>query len=185
MKLNPSPQILYTLLPDNSNHKLPEIILLNNYFSEMSNHHKELQDKLIIELLDLIEQSVECKLKIERSNNDGHLSMAKTRYCQGTQTVAESKLPTENSVGFNALRTVELAAVDGQEFQLKTNSVNKDSGFVDPIKWFGILVPRSLQMAQQSFIKSLDYVIEAANIQLKLQRNITNLLALRIAGEVE
>lgn len=145
----------------------------------MSSHNKELQDKLIIELLDLIEQSVKCKLNIEQSNNDGSLSMAKARYCQGAQSVAESKLPTENSAEFNALRTVQLNETSGQEFQLQSHAVEKETGFIDPLKWFGILVPRSLQTAQQSFIKSLELVVEAANVHLKLQRTITNILALR------
>lgn len=144
-----------------------------------TNHHKELQDKLLIDLLDLIEQSVKCKLNIEHSNNDGHLHFAKTRYCQGSQTVAVSKLPTDNSAEFNALRTVEISSDNDKTLQLKSNEIDKETGFIDPLKWFGILVPRSLQMAQQSFIKSLDYVIEAANIQLKLQKTIRNILALR------
>lgn len=144
-----------------------------------SNHRKELQDKLLIDMLDLIEQSVKCKLHIEHSSNDGHLLVAKTRYCQGSQTVALSKLPTENSAEFNALRTVEKSNENDDQLQLKSNEIDKESGFVDPLKWFGILVPRSLQTAQQSFIKSLDYVIEAANIQFKLQKTIRNILALR------
>lgn len=154
-------------------------------FSKMLSQHMELQDKLIIDLLDLIEQSVRCKLNIEQSNNDGNLLMAKARYCQGSQSVAESKLPTENSAEFQALRTVETANSDGQNFELKTNTVDKDNGFIDPIKWFGILVPRSLQQAQLSFIRSLEYVIEAANVHMKLQKTINNLLALRNASKVD
>lgn len=147
--------------------------------SKMSNHHKELEDKLLIELLDLVEQSVISKLNIEQSNNNGQLWMAKARYCQGPQSVAESKLPTENSAEFSALRTVELTDNSDQSFNMQTAVVDKSTGFVDPLKWFGILVPRSLQVAQQTFIKSLDFVIEAANLQLKLQKTISNLLALR------
>jgi len=147
----------------------------------MSSHHKELQDKLTIELLDLIEQSVKCKLNIEAASNGGQLHLAKARYYQGSQTVAVSKLPTENSAEFNALRTIERDSDVEHEFQLKSNPVDKDNGYVDPLKWFGILLPRSLQLAQQSFINSLEYVIEAANVHMKLQATISNILALRNA----
>lgn len=147
----------------------------------MSNQHKELQDKLIIELLDLIEQSVKCKLNIENSSNGGQLHLAKARYYQGSQTVAVSKLPTENSAEFKALRTVECGNDSDYELQLKSNPVDKDNGYVDPLKWFGILLPRSLQLAQQSFINSLEFVVEAANVHSKLQTTIINILALRKA----
>jgi len=147
----------------------------------MSSHHKELQDKLTIELLDLIEQSVKCKLNIESASNGGQLHLAKARYYQGSQTVAVSKLPTENSAEFNALRTIARANDGDHEFELKCNPMDKDNGYVDPLKWFGILLPRSLQLAQQSFINTLEYVVEAANVHAKLQRTISNILALRNA----
>lgn len=143
----------------------------------MTNHHKELQDKLLLDMLDLIEQSVKCKINIENSNNNGQLFLAKARYCQGSQTAAVSKLPTEHSAEFNALRTVELK--DDEELELQKNTVDKENGFIDPIKWFGILVPRSLQLAQEKYQSSVQFVVEAANIQLKLHKTISNMLALR------
>lgn len=166
--------------------QLQKLSVANHNFSfisstTMSSHHKELQDKLTIELFDLIEQSVKCKLNIESASNGGQLHLAKARYYQGSQTVAVSKLPTENSAEFNALRTIERDNESGGEFELKSNPVDKDNGYVDPLKWFGILLPRSLQLAQQSFINTLEYIAEAANIHMKLQTTITNILALRNA----
>lgn len=142
---------------------------------------KHLQDKLILELFDLIEQSVQCKRNIETTINNGQLLLAKSRYIQGAQSAAVSKLPTENSNEFNALKRVarpEDALGDGH-LELATYKVDKDNGFIDPLRWFGILVPRSLQTAQEQFNAALNYVVEAANINLKLNKTICSILLLR------
>lgn len=144
-------------------------------------HEKELQDKLILELFDLIEQSVQCKRNIEITTNSGQLLLAKSRYIQGAQSAAVSKLPTENSNEFNALKRT-IPPVDASEepaLALETHKVDKDNGFIDPLRWFGVLVPRSLQMAQEHFNKALNYVVESANISLKLNKTISSILLLR------
>lgn len=144
-------------------------------------HEKELQDKLILELFDLIEQSVQCKRKIEIMTNMGQLMLAKSRYIQGAQTAAVSKLPTENSNEFNALkRTIPPTdASDGLTLALETHKVDKDSGFIDPLRWFGVLVPSSLQKAQELFNKALNHVVDSANINIKLNKTISSILLLR------
>lgn len=151
----------------------------------MSAQEKELKDKLLLELLDLIEQSVNCKVNIEAATNEGQLLLAKSRYIQGTQFVCKSKLPNENSKEFNALNTVTKASDGPREdcltttnLQLDRHAVDKEAGYVDPIKWFGILVPRSLQRAQEQFIKALQYVTESANVNLRLHNTIKYLLLL-------
>lgn len=146
----------------------------------MSQLEKELQDKLLIEMLDLIEQSVLCKMNIESTTNAGQLLLAKSRYIQGPQTVSVSQLPTENSNDFNALKTVTREEGEiGDELQLSTHKVDKDNGFVDTIRWFGVLVPRSLQLAQQRFNQAIELVVECANIQTKLNNTIRYILLLR------
>lgn len=142
---------------------------------------KQLQDKLILELFNLIEQSVQCKRNIEISTNSGQLLLAKSRYIQGPQSASVSKLPTENSNEFNALKriiTTDVATEDLQ-LELETHKVDKDNGFIDPLRWFGVLVPRSLQMAQEQFNTALSYVVESANISLKLNKTISSILLLR------
>lgn len=142
---------------------------------------KELQDKLILELFHLIEQSVQCKRNIEITTNSGQLLLAKSRYIQGAQSAAVSKLPTENSNEFNAVKRIIIAdeAAENPTLELATHKVDKDNGFVDPLRWFGVLVPRSLQMAQEQFNKALNYVVESANISLKLNKTISSILLLR------
>lgn len=146
----------------------------------MSQLEKELQDKLIIDMLDLIEQSVLCKMNIEATTNDGQLLLAKSRYIQGPQTVSKSQLPTENSNDFNALKTVIRTENEiGDELQLNVHKVDKENGFVNTIRWFGVLVPRSLQLAQERFNHAIELVLENANIQTKLNRTIRYILLLR------
>lgn len=144
-------------------------------------NQNELVDKLTIEMLDLIEQQVKCKINIENLVAHGQLQIAKTRYTQGTRTVSTSQLPTENSNEFKALSTVERVQNDigDLQFQLNVENVNKDEGYIDPIKWFGILVPQSLQLAKESFKKSIVYSCECANIQSSLWRTMSNILMLK------
>ncbi|XP_031636834.1 coiled-coil domain-containing protein 115 [Contarinia nasturtii] len=146
----------------------------------MSKLEKELQDKLLINLLDLVEQSVLCKMNIETTTNAGQLLLAKSRYIQGPQTVSKSQLPTENSNEFNALKTVTRTEDEiDNKFELSVHTVDKENGFIDAIRWFGVLVPRSLQMAQEKFNQAVELVIESANIQTKLNNTIRYLLLLR------
>lgn len=146
----------------------------------MSQLEKELQDKLLIDMLDLIEQSVLCKMDIESTTNAGQLLLAKSRYIQGPQTVSGSQLPTENSNDFNALKTVTKQEGEiGDELQLNVHKVDKENGFIDTIRWFGVLVPNSLQLARQRFDKAIELVVECANIQTKLNDVIRYILLLR------
>lgn len=138
---------------------------------------KQLHDKLILELFDLIEQSVQCKRNVEVTTNSGQLLLAKSRYIQGAQSAAISKLPTENSNEFNALQRIITS--DDRHMELSTHTVDKENGFIDPLRWFGVLVPRSLQTAQEHFSKALNYVVESANINTKLNKTISSILLLR------
>lgn len=156
-------------------------IVVRSRIAENMAQEKQLQDKLILELFDLIEQSVRCKRNIEITTNSGQLLLAKSRYIQGAQSAATSKLPTENSNEFIALKRTNTPDNAPEELQLElvTHKVDKESGFIDPLRWFGVLVPRSLQMAQEHFDKALNYVVECANISLKLNTTISSILLLR------
>lgn len=146
----------------------------------MSHLEKELQDKLLIDMLDLMEQSVLCKMNIETTTNAGQLLLAKSRYIQGPQTVSKSQLPTENSNDFHAIKTVTRKEDEiDDELQLSVHRIDKENGFIDSIRWFGVLVPRSLQLAQERFNHAVELVIECANIQLKLNKTIRYILLLR------
>lgn len=139
----------------------------------MSLEKSEVLDKLIIEMISLIEQQVQCKVNLERTTNEGQLYLAKARYTQGSQTISTSQLPTENSVEFNALSRISKESEDNtilrEKLTLESSKIDKEAGFIDPMKWFGVLVPRALHQAKESFQKSLELVVEGANIQKQLQ----------------
>lgn len=152
----------------------------------MAHVEKQLQDKLFIEMLELVEQSILCKMNIETTTNAGQLLLAKSRYIQGPQTVSQTQLPTENSNDFNALKTVSRSVdddMDSDTFELNVQKVDKESGFIDTTRWFGILVPRSLHLAQERFNHAIEHVVECANIQTKLHKTIRFLLLLRNKSE--
>ncbi|XP_055679358.1 coiled-coil domain-containing protein 115 [Lutzomyia longipalpis] len=148
----------------------------------------ELMDKLTIEILDLMEDEVKLKIDIEKNSNSGNLLIAKARYIQGQQTVSASQLPTENTPEFKALMTV---GSDGQEstgdavnVALEQHRVSKEDGYIDPIKWFGILVPQSLQLARTRFVKTIELVVSCTNTQLQLNHALRQLTGLRQMKEV-
>lgn len=150
----------------------------------MAQLEKQLHDKLLIEMLDLIEQSVLCKINIETTTNAGQLLLAKSRYNQGQQTVSKAQLPTEMSNDFNALKTISRAEDETRdELQLNVHEIDKESGYLDTIRWFGVLVPRSLHSAQECFNKAIELVVECANIKYKLNKTIRYLLLLRNQSE--
>jgi hypothetical protein len=140
----------------------------------------ELMDKLYIDLFDLIEDDIKLKVNMEQTTNAGSLMLAKARYIQGTQTVSTSQLPTEESKEFNALTTLNVTETDvgQQQLLLDHHLIDKEKGFTDPMNWFGILVPQSMNMAKVQFRKATEYAVECANIQISLASTYSNILSL-------
>lgn len=141
-----------------------------------------LLDKQLLDLFDSIEQQVLCKLNIERFTIDGQLMIAKSRYTNGAQTVSIAQLPTKNSNEFNALATVTNDSEHSSTancFKINRHPVDKGSGYVEPLKWFGILTPQSLLTAQQRFQNAIEYVCECANIQVNVMQIVLNILKLK------
>lgn len=138
----------------------------------------ELMDKQYISLLDLIEKDVANKVYLEKQMSSGNLLIAKTRYLKGQQTVSANQLPGEDSAEFKALSTVEREA--GGHWSLeKKHPVDKDNGYIEPSRWFGVLVPQSLQLAKDKFRNCLFLIVEGANTRTNIQQTIRYLLQLR------
>ncbi|XP_071110226.1 coiled-coil domain-containing protein 115-like [Haliotis cracherodii] len=51
---------------------------------------------------------------------------------------------------------------------VKDESSEKKSGHVDPLKWFGVLVPQALRRSQSSFQEASGLAVTVANLKLKL-----------------
>lgn len=108
------------------------------------------------------------------------------RYAHGPNSVSMSHLPceSEDSRDFNALKTVSSGRdeknFDALVFELETHEIDKETDHVDPVKWFGILVPQSLRTAKDRFEKSLELIIESANVQQQVKKNCQLLNKLKI-----
>ncbi|XP_058823851.1 coiled-coil domain-containing protein 115 [Topomyia yanbarensis] len=134
----------------------------------------QLMDKLLIHSLELIEQEVALKTKIETITNEGQLDLAQTRYHKARNSVSSVQLPTEDYKQFSALNslTEEQDELGNTKLQLDQHQVDKDAGYIDPIRWFGILIPQTLQNARKKFTQSLNYVVECANVQIQLRNTL-------------
>lgn len=159
--------------------------------AEMSDIKDESRlDSVGLKALELMQQVIEKKMRLQELIKAGSINLAKSRYIMGNRNVSVSQLPTEDSVPFWALRKVENSysnenGIKTPVFTLlvnqplkKTKSVeaNVSEGCTedtrpssDPLHWFGVLVPQNMRVAQESFKKAVDLSIEIANLQSHLE----------------
>lgn len=135
-----------------------------------------LMDKLSLRMLELMEEEVRRKLAVERAMKNGEILLAKTRFQTGSQSVSQLQLPTEDSKEFCALTTV---AKESDQLSLEEHTVDKESGRIDPLKWFGILTPRSLAFAARNFRKATLASVDCANTHIELNQTIAALNGLK------
>lgn len=102
---------------------------------------------------------------------------------QGQNAVSTSQLPAESEDAreFKPLTTIvtKRNKEDTIEFELEKREVDKDTGHADPLNWFGILVPQALRTARDRYAKSIELVIESANVEQRLKKNYSLLGKLR------
>lgn len=95
-----------------------------------------------------------------------------------------SQLPAESddSREFNALKTITRSQndLDVLEFDLESHSIDKETDHVDPINWFGILVPQTLRTARDRYAKALELSIQSVNIEQRLKKNYQLIEKLKI-----
>lgn len=147
-------------------------------------------DKLLIDMLSLMEQKIQAQVNVEHSAKNGSIHLAKARYIMGQSSVSSIQLPTENTPEFTALTKVQKdrAQNDSLKFD-QYNLVDEDKNdetnlsSVNPIKWFGVLVPQNLHRAQSMFGKVLEYIIESLNIEKHLQETCNQISTLKSLKE--
>lgn len=130
----------------------------------------ELLDKIIVKQLHLMEEKMRCELNIESSIKNGSFNLAKSRYIMGQSSVSTSRLPTESSADFSASTVCETIEEDGVK-QLKVIENDADNT-VNPLHWFGVLVPQNLHKAKSIFQNAINFVVECVNVQLQLHSNM-------------
>ncbi|XP_028158613.1 coiled-coil domain-containing protein 115 [Ostrinia nubilalis] len=131
----------------------------------------DILDKLAIKHLHLIEEKMRCEMNIESSINNGSIHLAKSRYIMGQSSVSTARLPVENSPEFSASAVCETTPDDDGIMQFKV-AESKAENTVNPMRWFGVLVPQNLHKAQGIFQNAINYVVECVNVQLQLLDNM-------------
>ncbi|XP_063242585.1 coiled-coil domain-containing protein 115-like [Bacillus rossius redtenbacheri] len=133
-------------------------------------------DVLAVEVLELMQEQLRVKAQLSEAMKDGCLNLAKARYISGNTSISTLQLPCgEQDVSAQA----KVSLQDGQLQLVRTVPADigqLDGGAeeveraVDPLQWFGVLVPRNLRQAQSSFRGALEWAVDAANVQLRLHR---------------
>ncbi|XP_053671279.1 uncharacterized protein LOC128721542 [Anopheles nili] len=139
-----------------------------------------LMDKLLINSLDLIEQDVQLSQNIENLTTEGRIDLAHTRFTKGPHAASAVQLPTEDYKQFRALKTVSVTSDEFlaiPQMTLESHPVEADEDRIDPAAWFGILRPASLNSAREKFTRSLDSIVERANVRVTLTHYL-NLFAM-------
>lgn len=136
-----------------------------------------LLDKLVLKQLHLMEEKMQCELNIQSSINNGSIHLAKSRYIMGQSSVSITRLPTESSPDFAASTLCETIEEDNVK-QLKVVE-NTAENTVNPLRWFGVLVPQNLHKAQSIFQNTINFVVECANVQMQIQNNLNIIVLLK------
>lgn len=137
----------------------------------------DLLDKTLLQQLHLMEEKMKYELIMESNIKHGSIHLAKSRYIMGQTSVSTTRLPVENSPEFSASTVCEETVIDNNK-QLQVVE-NNDSNTVNPLHWFGILVPQNLHEAKKVFRRTIDVVVDCVNLQLRLLENMKNMEALK------
>ncbi|XP_014211643.1 coiled-coil domain-containing protein 115 [Copidosoma floridanum] len=139
----------------------------------------EALDNLAIKNLELIEEKVLLTVSLEKSIRQGHINLAKARYIRGKENVGILQIPSkEHDIKslFDLETTFRNSEEDKQEKDfphydicLKKCGEGEDEP-QNPIKWFGVLVPQSLKIAQKHFQDALYVAVRLANLQAELAK---------------
>ncbi|XP_041377824.1 coiled-coil domain-containing protein 115-like [Gigantopelta aegis] len=113
------------------------------------------------------------KLEIQQDNGNTVLRII-NQDSDKKKTNEESKLRKRNVVNDDEkgnkldVETIGLGGIPTDENESASDGKHKKS-IVDPINWFGVLVPQNLRRSQSSFKAAIDVSVTIANLKLKLQ----------------
>ena len=158
---------------------------------EMNNELDELSFQVVI----LSQNLLETKIMLEKVMKEGFINLAQARYSSGrsisslqlpnedwepfeanAKVMKSECVRQEINVKFNYL-SLELGPTPKKSGKVENldstlnnrkkqdKEVKNEKKKVDPLKWFGVLVPTSLKQSQKHFDKAIALSIEATNIQ--------------------
>ncbi|XP_076175349.1 vacuolar ATPase assembly protein VMA22 [Ptiloglossa arizonensis] len=140
-------------------------------------------DENLLRNLELMEEKININIQLENILRDGHIELAKAKYIRGKESISVLQIPDDDE---KVATLFELETKITEEtgkiipnFDLSLKKLEKDGDKIqDPIKWFGVLVPQSLRIAQKRFQESLYLAIRAANIQAEITSVLEKLKSL-------
>ncbi|CAG9773677.1 unnamed protein product [Ceutorhynchus assimilis] len=137
-------------------------------------------DRLTLDALTLMQEEIELKINAENAMVGGETHLAKTRYILGQNSVSSIQLPTENTPEFDALLVVHHSQDEYGHEKLDLESQKPDNEHhINPIKWFGYMQPQHLQLAQNLYRQAVQWLVQAANVQLRLRGTCLQIKQLR------
>lgn len=140
-------------------------------------------DENLLRNLELIEEKININVQMEKILRDGYIELAKAKYIRGKESISVLQIPIDDDrvVTLFELET-KLTEETGKivpNFDISLKKLDKIGNEIqDPIKWFGILVPQSLRIAQKRFQESLYLIVRAANIQAEITSVVDKLQSL-------
>ncbi|XP_076287870.1 vacuolar ATPase assembly protein VMA22 isoform X2 [Lasioglossum baleicum] len=130
-------------------------------------------DENLLRNLELMEEKINVNMQMENTLRNGHIELAKAKYIRGKESISILQIPDdqEKVVTLFELET-KLTDATGKiipSFDLSLKKLDEDGDEIpDPIKWFGILVPQSLRIAQKRFQETLFLAVRSANIEAEI-----------------
>ncbi|XP_043266150.1 coiled-coil domain-containing protein 115-like [Colletes gigas] len=129
-------------------------------------------DENLLHNLELMEEKISVNVQLENVLRKGHIELAKAKYIRGKESISILQVP-DNDEKVATLFELETKITEETgkiipNFDISLKKLDKEDEIQDPIKWFGVLVPQSLRIAQKRFQESLYFAIRAANIQAEI-----------------
>ena len=139
-------------------------------------------DENLLRNLELMQEKIDVNVQMEKILRDGYIELAKAKYIRGKESISVLQIPVEDEIVTLFELETKLTEETGKivpnfDISLK-KSDNSGDEIQDPIKWFGVLVPQSLRIAQKRFQESLYLIVRAANIQAEITSVVDKLQSL-------
>ncbi|KOC63501.1 Coiled-coil domain-containing protein 115 [Habropoda laboriosa] len=140
-------------------------------------------DDNLLRNLELMQEKVNVNVQMENILRDGYIELAKAKYIRGKESISVLQVPVDDEkvVSLFELETklTEETGIIIPNFDISLKTLGKGEDEIqDPIKWFGVLVPQSLRIAQKRFQESLCLAVRAANIQAEVTSVLDKLQSL-------
>eukprot|EP00699_Malawimonas_sp_californiana_P001630 EC715918.1.p1 GENE.EC715918.1~~EC715918.1.p1 ORF type:complete len:167 (+),score=14.93 EC715918.1:85-585(+) len=127
----------------------------------MTNEQSQRLDALILQVSDLVDHLMDLRDTLIQHMKTGCFNIAQARLgtAMGWVTLSSAQYPEDMTA---------LSVTEVEDATTGKLSLRKQSG-KDPLKWFGVLVPKTLKDAQKGFTEALPIVLEIAAVQSHIQ----------------